>query len=99
DKPWKVAEREVAHLLGGERYPANGGGRVDVESARYLAQVKLLKTCSLATLEALAAEMEALGRQRGKTGLVVVKRRAGAGHKTPRLIVMTEATWQALHVA
>ena len=95
DRPWKQEERQVARLLRGVRYPANGGGRVDVESARYVAQVKHLRTCSLARLEALALELEALGAQRGKVGLVVVKRRAGRGQRTPRLVVMTQAVFEA----
>ena len=94
DRPWKHEERAVARLLGGLRYPANSGGRVDVASARVLAQVKHVKTCSLASLEALAVEMERLGAERGKVGLVMVKRRAGVGTKTPRLVIMTETVWR-----
>ncbi len=96
DKPWKQLEREVAHLLGGHRYPANTGGRVDVESAQYVAQVKLVKTLSLASLEALAVEMERIGEEQGKIGVVVVKRRAGRGKETPGLIVVTEEAWRKL---
>jgi len=29
DRQWKQEEREAARLLGGTRYPANSGGRVD----------------------------------------------------------------------
>ncbi len=87
---WKQFERDVARLLGGKRYPANSGGRVDVESAEYVAQVKHVRTLSLAALEALALEMDRIGQERGKLGLVIVKRRAGSGTKTPRLVVMTE---------
>ncbi len=90
DKPWKQLEREVAHLLGGRRYPANSGGRVDVESPMVVAQVKHVRTLSLAALEALALEMDRIGQERGKLGLVIVKRRAGSGTKTPCLVVMTE---------
>jgi hypothetical protein len=94
DKRWKSEERAVARLLGGSRYPANQGGRVDVESPRVIAQVKHRRVCSLAELERLAVELEALGRARGKLGVVVVKRRAGAGRPTPRLIVCTEQVWR-----
>ncbi len=90
DKHWKQFEREVARLLGGERYPANSGGRIDVESSEYVAQVKHVQRMSLAQLEALAIEMERLGAEKSKVGLVVVKRRAGRGNPTPGLIVMTE---------
>ncbi len=96
DKPWKATERDVARLLGGRRYPANSGGRIDVESDTYVAQVKLVKTCSLASLEALAVEMAALGEERNKTGIVIVKRRAGRGTPTPPLVVMTEDAFRAL---
>ncbi len=96
DKPWKQLEREVAHLLGGRRYAANSGGRVDVESDQYVAQVKLVKTLSLAQLEELCVEMTALGQEQGKLGLVTVKRRAGRGIHTERLICMTEGVWKKL---
>jgi len=95
DKAWKQEEREVARLLGGTRYPANSGGRVDAESDRYVAQVKHVARLSLAELERLAVEMEGEGRRRGKCGLVIVKRRAGKGCRTERLIVMTEGVWAA----
>ena len=96
NRPWKAEERQVARLLGGERYPANSGRRVDVESDRFISQVKHRRTCSLAQLEALAVELDQLGRTQSKLGLVCVKRRAGRGFKTPRLIVMTETVWMSL---
>jgi hypothetical protein len=96
DRPWKAEERTVARLFAGRRHWANQGGRVDVEGPAVLGQVKHLRVCSLAALERLAVELEDLGRQQGKAGLVVVKRRAGRGLQTPRLIVMTEATWRLL---
>ena len=98
DKPWKQEERAVARLLGGTRFPGNQGGRVDVTSECYVAQVKHVKGCSLAELERLAVEMEHIGQRRGKVGLVCVKRRAGRGQHTPRLVVMTEAVWLKLAV-
>lgn len=76
DRPWKQEERQVARLLGGNRYPANSGGRVDVE--------------------ALPLEMQAVGAESGKVGVVVIKRRAGSGRDTPRLVVMTEEVWRRL---
>ena len=97
NRPWKAEERHVARLLGGSRYPANSGGRVDVEGPGIMAQVKHVKTCSLASLEALAVEMERLGAELGKVGLVVVKRRAGIGRETPRLVVLTQAAWRVLN--
>jgi hypothetical protein len=96
DRPWKAQERHVARLLHGKRYPANSGRRVDVESDRFICQVKHRRTLSLAQLEALAIELEEVGLTQTKLGIVCVKRRAGRGYKTPRLIVMTEAVWRTL---
>ncbi len=99
DLSWKAEERAVARLVGGTRYPANSGGRVDVEGPNMVVQVKHVQRVSLAQLEALAVEMAALGATQGKTGVVVVKRRAGRGMVTPRLVVMTEGVfraWQSL---
>ncbi len=97
DRPWKQEERHVARLVMGARYPANQGGRVDVESPSIVAQVKHVQRLSLAQLEALAVEMAHLSTQRGK--LVLVKRRAGRGTMTLRLVVMTLGVfraWQSL---
>jgi hypothetical protein len=69
---------------------------VDVESDRFICQVKHRRTLSLAQLEALATELDALGRTQSKLGIVCAKRRAGRGYRTPRLIVMTEAVWRSL---
>ncbi len=96
DKAWKHEERRVARLLGGRRYAANSGGRVDVESPTVVAQVKHVQRLSLAQLEALAVEMAVLGEEQGKIGVVVVKRRAGRGKETPGLIVVTEEAWRKL---
>lgn len=96
DRPWKQEERRVARLLGGQRYPANTGGPVDVESPTILAQVKHVQRLSLTRLETLAIEMEVLTIPRSKVGVVVVKRRAGRGQATPRLVVLTETSWGAL---
>ncbi len=96
DKHWKQFEREVARLLGGERYPANSGGRIDVASDTYVAQVKHRKTMSVPELERWAVEMERLGAEKGKVGLVVVQRRAGRGHPTKALVILTEDAFRAL---
>ncbi len=84
DKPWKQLEREVARLLGGSRYPANSGGRVDVESSTVVAQVKHVRTLSLAALEALAVEMERIGEEQGKIGVVVGQAAGWPGQGNPR---------------
>ncbi len=96
DKHWKQFERDVARILGGERYPANSGGRIDVASDTYVAQVKHRKTMSVPELERWAVEMERLGAEKGKVGLVVVKRRAGRGHPTKALVILTEDAFRAL---
>ena len=54
------------------------------------------RVLSLAALEALAVEAAGLGRTRDKVGVLVVKRRAGTGRPTPRLVVLTENTWRIL---
>ena len=41
-------------------------------------------------------EMDELGARKGKAGMVVLKRRAGYGMPTARLIVMTEAAYKRL---
>jgi len=91
---WKRAERHAAALIGGRRYPANTGGPVDCESATCVAQVKARGRLSLAELTTLAVEMERVGRERGKHGLVIVKCSAGRGRATPYLVTMTAAVWQ-----
>ena len=96
DKPWKQEERNAARLLGGKRYPANSGGRVDVETDDVVAQVKHRKTMSVPELERWATEIEQIGAEKGKTGILVVKRRTGRGHPTRTLIILTEAAFLAL---
>jgi hypothetical protein len=97
DRPWKAAERRAAALLGGRRHWANSGQTVDVESDGYVAQVKEVARMSLAALERLALEAERQGAQRQKIGLVLVKRRAGHGNATPRLLILTEAAWRTMN--
>ena len=89
DRAWKAEERLSARLIGGQRYAANSGGLVDCESAWAVVQCKHVRRLSLAELERLAVDVENEGVQRGKAGLVVVKRRGGRGCPTPRLFVMT----------
>jgi hypothetical protein len=57
---------------------------------------KHLRRLSLAELETLAVTMERSGAAASKPGILVVKRRAGPGRETPRLIVMTERAWSWL---
>ncbi|MFQ5830692.1 MAG: hypothetical protein ACE5JD_16290 [Candidatus Methylomirabilia bacterium] len=98
NRPWKVEERRAAAIFGGQRLAANTGGAVDFETESYVGQVKHVRRLSLSALEALALQIERLGPQKRprKRGVVVIKRRAGKGRRTPPLIVLTEATWRAL---
>lgn len=93
NKSWKQREREVGELIGGKRYPANQGGRVDVESALYVVQVKERKSLSLAELTKLVEEIEGIAATKGKRGLVAVKVRRGKGHPSPMLIVQSANQW------
>ncbi len=43
--------------------------------------------------------MSAVDQERDKVGMVVLKRRAGRGRQTPRLIVLTEDAWRQLEDA
>lgn len=94
---WKMRERQAAQLIGGSRYPANQGGLVDCESGSTVCQVKERRTLSLAALEALALEIERVGAQKNKAGVVMVKRSAGRGRETPWLIIMTGAVWREMN--
>jgi len=94
DKAWKAEERRAAALCRGTRFPANVGGRVDFEGTDFVGQVKHVRRLSLAALEALAVEVQRIGTTRAKAGVVVVKRRAGRGCPTVRLIVMTDETFE-----
>jgi len=87
---WKEAERRAAKMIDGQRYGANTGGLVDVESAFFVGQVKERKNLSLAQLEALVRLITEVGKTKGKAGIVLVKRSAGSGNRTPWLVVMDE---------
>lgn len=101
DSAWKAEERRAAALFGGARYRANTGRRLDFETQRFVGQVKHVRHLSLAALEALALEVQRLSFRQSprKCGVVVVKRRAGRGRRTPRLVVLTEVAWRKLIVA
>ena len=98
NRPWKVEERRAAAVFGGTRFAANSGGPLDFETAEVIGQVKHVKNLSLAALEVLAVEMEQIGRTKAppKLGVVVIHRRPGRGHVTPRLVVLTETVWRVL---
>ena len=93
---WKQLEREVGLLINGSRFPANQGGRVDVESVDYVVQVKERKALSLEVLTQLVEEIEQIAKDRGKKGgLVAVKVRRGRGRPSPLLIVQSAEQWKA----
>lgn len=100
DKAWKQRERAVAKLIGGERVPADLKGAmpglVDVESDRFIGQVKEVAALPLAELTRLVVGIEAEATKVGKAGVVFVKLRAGRGVTTPLLVVQSEASWRAL---
>lgn len=65
-----------------------------MESASYVAQVKHVARLSLVQLERLATEIAEEGRRRSKCGLVIVKRKAGRGCRTERLVCVTGDVWR-----
>jgi hypothetical protein len=99
NKPWKDEERKAAALFDAVRFPANSGARIDFEGPRFLGQVKHRKALSMPEIERLAEEVESIGFNAGKLGVVVTHRRAGSGTRTSRLITMTEAVWKRIKEA
>lgn len=99
DRAWKAFERDVAALLGGKRFWANSGERLDVESDGAIAQCKLVKKLSLEQLCQLAEEVEREAAPKFKSGIVAVKVRRGRGRPSPILLVVTEATWRRMNGA
>lgn len=93
---WKAHERSSAALVGGIRYAANTGGRVDVESSWAVGQCKNVARMSLTEASALCQEMERIGRKRNKIGVLIVKQRAGQGKWTPDLVMMTAAMFREM---
>lgn len=83
-------------MVGGKRYPANQGGLVDVESDRFIIQCKERRSLSLEELTQLAEQMQEVGSEKGKIGLVAAKVRRGSGRKSPALIVLTEDQWPSV---
>jgi hypothetical protein len=84
--------------MGGQRYPASSGGRLDTCGPTWACSVKNVRSLSLAQVEALAVEAaaEAARLDPPRLGALVVKRSAGAGTRTPHLVVLTEDAWLAM---
>lgn len=96
NKAFKDFERETAALIGGKRYPANSGYRLDCEGPTMVAQCKLVKNLSLEALTQLAEEVTELGRELSKAGIVAVKVRRGTARPSPGLVVMTFSTFREI---
>src|SRR3990167_1868706 len=94
---WKQFERDVAALLGGRRFWANSGERLDVVSDSAIAQCKLVRVLSLEKLTQLAEEVEREAAPQFKAGVVAVKLRRGRGRPSPTLLIVTEATWRRMN--
>lgn len=73
------------------------GGPADFENDWYVGQVKTRRRLPQAEIEALCVEMERLGAQKGKSGIVMTKRPAGRGQPTPWVIHCTEGVWRTLN--
>jgi len=93
---WKQAERVAAALIGGKRFPANMGARLDINSDDFVAQVKNVKQLPLRELVNLVEEMHVEGIETGKLPIVLVKPSFGAGRPTPFLVVMPAAGWSII---
>lgn len=93
---WKKREIEAASILHGARYPANTGGAIDVESSRYVAEVKNVKRFSLLQAERECQEIERQGHLKNKIGIVMVRRSAGKGKETPWLVMMTAGMFREM---
>ena len=93
---FKDHERSCAKVIKGKRHPANSGGRVDVESETIVAQCKERAEISFPEMGRLVAEMEAIGKERGKLGVLFVRHKAGRGFPSPGMVVMSHATFEAL---
>jgi hypothetical protein len=68
----------------------------DFTSGVLLGRPKHVRRFSLAQLEAWAVGVEQAAARVSKAGVAVAKRKAGPGHPTLWLIVITEAVWRRL---
>jgi len=93
---WKREETQAAALFNAKRFWANAGHRIDFEGPRFVGQSKYVARMSLSELTDLAQEVEEIGREKAKAGVVTVKLKRGRGKLTPRLVVVTESVWKEL---
>lgn len=99
NKAWKQHERRCAELIGGKRYPANQGGRIDIEGPYFIGQCKEVRTLSLAALTKLVEEIDLLAESQANhpLGILCVKLRRGAGRKSPTLMIVSDKAWRHLY--
>ena len=90
---WKAFERDCAAFIGGKRYPANMGGKIDVEGPTCVGQVKKRTNLSHADLSKEVMKMDAIGRDKGKIGCVLHEIPRKAGCSKIRMITMSWATF------
>jgi len=100
---WKRFETWVGDMIGGKRYWANAGEKVDCESDRFTAQCKLVRVASLGMLTQLAIEARdqgmAVPAARGgpKIGLVAVKLSGKRGNvRSPAVFILHEDAFRDL---
>lgn len=93
---FKDHERACAAVIKGKRFPANSGGRVDVESETIVAQCKERAELSFPEMGRLVVEIGAIGKTKGKLGVLFVRHKAGRGVASPGLVVMTHETFAEL---
>lgn len=108
DKPWKQFERDMAKLIGGNRFWANSGESIDVEGPVFLGQCKHVKSMSLNAIAQLAEDVAEEGRRHmhllsidkvvdsPKLGIVCLRTRPGRGKKSKTIVVMDESVFRAL---
>ena len=91
---FKRFERMCADLIHGTRYPANTGGKIDVESQEWAGQCKIVAECSLEALTKMVEETQAVAAKKGKRGVLLIRVKRGRGVKAPTLAVLTSETWE-----
>lgn len=96
NRPWKVVERDVAALIGGQRMPSNSGYTIDAAGPRFVAQVKHVKALSLEQITQLAESIALEGAKTKRLGIVAAKVRRGVGKESPIVVMMTADTFTQL---
>jgi len=84
---WKVYERQVARLLGGERQPVTGKRGPDVVAGPWCVEVKTKRSLPRWLLAAIG-QVEEAARATGKLPLLVLVCPQGRGRPPLRLAVL-----------